>query len=254
MVSKQKSKWLLWTVCSILILSPILAACVLPISVVADFLTETLELSNDVFLGLVIEYATLSITFGLGVIVYLQSEKINNLEATQYDMFIGVEDVDYEFDFGNSFAIEKYSETFHVAHIFTTKRKALISHISIGEGKGKPLLIPLTFLTKNQSLITRLVFKGISIVVRERGTNVHDESYSNNGEGIRAILADGSTFTYGFGLIVPEESNIDEVFIRFDIETENQHGQTKMIQSCVQLRRIRKEEEFVLVASYSNTR
>lgn len=235
----------------VIIVFPVISVTLLSFPAVTNFVIYTLKATPESFLGLLFDYFSIAITLLLGVIVYFQSKKINSLEATQYDVFIGVEDIDYEFDFGSFWATDKSNADFRISHMFTSSKKALLSNIDIGEGRGKTILLPLVFVTKNNPLIVKLDFQKVIVEARTRTMVVCDKVFEHNEGVIKTILADNSRLTFGFGLTIPEKYNIDEIHLQFDIELENQSGYRQKLQSSVSLCRIREDDDFVLTSSCS---
>lgn len=252
MSKRKNNNFVLWVACGAVAVLPMIAIFILASPVISEYITKSLEISKETFLGLSLDYLSIFITLGLGVVVYLQSEKINSLEATQYDVFLGIEDVDYDYDFGNYFAVEDNNAEFHIAHIFTSSRKALFSSIGVGHGRGKSLLLPLTFVTKNNPLIVSLYFKKVKIVTKENQRKICDRTYENAGKEIKTILGDESRFVYGFGLIVPENSNINEIQLEFEVELQDQNGYIQTLQPSVWLHRVREKDDFILTSSTTN--
>lgn len=231
---------------------PVVLIAILPIPSISNLITKTLDTDNVTFLGLFLDYYSISITLILGIVVYYQSDRINNLEASQYNLYIGVDDLDYTFNFGNYFASDRCSSDFNISHIFTSSKKALRSTVNIGEGDGKTLLIPLVFITKNNPLIVSINFQSVDLLAREKNTTLCKETFHRSGGDIKTLLCDGSKFIFGFGLVIPESYNPDEIHLQFDVIVKDQNSNSQNMKTSVSLYRIKPEDDFVITSSNSN--
>lgn len=231
---------------------PVVLIAVLPMPLISNLITKTLNTDNVTFLGLFLDYYSISITLILGIVVYYQADRINNLEASQYNLYIGVEDLDYTFDFGGFFALDKYSSDFNISHIFTSSKKALRSTVNIGEGDGKTLLIPLVFITKNYPLIVSLNFLSVALLVREKNVTLCEDIFHRSDGDIKTLLYDSSKFVFGFGMVIPESYNPDEIHLQFDVIVKDQNSNSQNLKTNVSLYRIKQEEDFVITSSNSS--
>lgn len=234
-----------------ILLLPFILAKLLYNALVSEFITETLNTDKVSFLELVLDYFSISITLLLGIVVYYQSERINNLEASQYKLFLGVEGLDYEFNFGDCFASVRSDSEFQISHMFTMEKKVVMSTINIEKGAGKTLLLPLVFVTKNNSLIVSVNFKQVSIIIKESNIPIYKRTFHNTGDIINAILRDDSHFVFGFGMVIPERYSISEINIQFYIELEDQNTNLEKIQSSLSLYKSNEDGDFVLTSSRS---
>ena len=230
---------------------PIVLVVLLSIPAVASYISNTLKLDNESFIGFSIDYISLAISIFLGIIVYYQSQQINDLEMSQHDIYLGVENLDYAFDFGDYLAVDKTASSFNSAFFFSAEKKVILTNINVGINKGKPLLFPLVFITKNQPLIVSFSIKSIDVTVKENNITAYNGVHPIGGQPINAILKDDSRFIVGVGMIVPVEKCIDETHLCFLIEIENQNGHKQTIQSMVSLLRPNQESDFVITSSHS---
>lgn len=251
MYKNRNHRTLLITAGIITLVIPVGSIAILPIPFVSNLITKTLNTDNVTFLGLFLDYYSISITLILGIVVYYQSDRINNLEASQYNLYIGIEDLDYTFNFGNYFASDSCNGDFNISHIFTSTKKALRSTVNIGEGDGKPLLIPLVFVTKNSPLIVSINFRSVALVAKERKATLCMKTFYRSGGDIQTLLCDGSRFVFGFGLVIPESYNPDEIHLQFDIIANDQNSNSQNMKTSVSLYRINHENDFVITSSNS---
>lgn len=231
---------------------PIVLVAALSVPFVGNYITNTLKINNGSFISLAIDYISLAAPVILCVIVYYQSQQINDLEVSRCDIYLGVEGLDYTFDFGNYLAVDKTYSGFNSAHFFSAEKKVLLTNINIGTAKGKPMLLPLVFVTKNQPLIVSLKINSVNVIVKEKNFEIYNGAFTIGGEKINTILKDDSRFLVGFGMIVPFENTIDETHLNFMIEIENQNGHKQEICSKVSLLRTSEESDFVITSSYSS--
>lgn len=230
---------------------PIALVVLLSIPAVASYIANTLKVDNESFIGFTIDYISLAISIILGIIVYYQSQQINDLEVSQHDVYLGVENLDYSFDFGDYLTIDKTASNFNSAFFLSAEQKIILTNINVGSNKGKPLLFPLVFVTKNQPLIVSLSIKSIDVTVKEKNIIAYNGIHPIGGHPINTILKDDSRFIVGVGMIVPVEKSIDETNLSFLIEIENQNGHKQTIQSVVSLLRPNQESDFVITSSHS---
>lgn len=252
MYRNRRHRTLLITIGIITLVIPVVSIAILPIPFISNLITKTLNTDNVTFLGLFLDYYSISITLILGIVVYYQADRINNLEASQYNLYLGVEDLDYSFDFGSYFASDSCNSDFNISHIFTSSKKALRSTVNIGAGSGKSLLIPLVFITKNNPLIVSINFQSVALLVKERNSTLCNETFLRSGGDIKTLLCDGSRFVFGFGLVIPENYNPDEVHLQFNVIVKDQNGNSQNININVSLYRITHENDFVITSSTSN--
>ena len=234
---------------------PFLLIMVLSSEDVSGFLKGSLKISNAEAIDYILNYISLALSLVLGEVVYFQSQRINDLEASEYDVFLGVEDINYSFDFGEYvFAdIHKNKSEFFVTHIFKPNKKAIITSVNIGdEAPGNPELIPLVFITKNHPLIVSLYFRAVEVELLNEGKRVFIQEYKNRNKAIHTILGDESRFVLGFGMTTSHISIFDEVVLRFSVEVIDQNKRKQQISSTVVLNKGVDKLGYYLTSSYSS--
>lgn len=250
MGKKGKFPQLICIIC-VSILLPIAISLLIYCPSVNNFISDVLKTNRITFLEVVAQYLSISITLGLGIVVYNQSERINDLEASQYNLFLGVEDLDYGYDFGDCFASNHCKDDWYILYRFSANRRELMTSVNFGDGQGKAILLPLVFLTKNSQLITTLVLKDVSVYLKYKNNIVNNKTFTAPNGQINTILHDGCRFVLGFGIVMPEANCIDEIFLLFNVDLTDQHMRNTTIQIAVQLLKSSQSDEFALTSSQS---
>lgn len=235
----------------VVVAHPFVTMTLLSCPFVSDYISNKLKMETEPFLSLMLEYMSLIVPLFLGVVVYFQSEKINNLEATQYDVFIGIDGVENQFELNKYLVCDFQNEEFSISHYFTSSQKCIMSHINIGEGAGKPFVIPLTFVTKNFPLITSMDFQSVKINFKGGNRTIYQKTFKHNGGRINAILCDDSHFIWAFGMIIPDTWDVDALDIQFVGEIENQNCRKQIHTISASIYLTPNNEEFILASSSS---
>ena len=194
----------------------------------------------------------LSIVFSvfLGLIVYNQSQKINNLESSKFDLYIGVVGMG-EFD-GDIFLAEELSvpgETFGVFESFSDKLVANTFILSMGlpakeeldfkaikEAMPSPPRkelshikvtkpIALLFITKNQPLITSLQFSEIEVYF-DGELNLKKKGAE---QALHRIFADNSQFTIVIDLPTSPDNNVKDIEIILSVIISDQLSRVRKL-------------------------
>ena len=235
---------------SLIFLLPCLLVILLSSKEFTDLLTNTLAITNSEFIEICISYFSLAISLLLGVIVYFQSQRINELEITQYSTFLGVQEVDYSADLGNMVFSEEKRCGFWISHSFTSDKKVILAGVNIlRKGSAKSIVVPLVFVTKNQPLIVSLDFQKVTVKLMHCGKELCNRTFENDNEPIYALLSNESQFILGFGMLVSDEWEVDEINLVFQIDVKDQNRIGKKIESIVTLHKFGQRPGYYLTSS-----
>ncbi len=214
---------------------------------------NTLGITMGEVLDYLLSYISLIGSIFLGIVVYFQSQKINDLEETNYNCFLGIVDVDYNCDFGDCLWSDGTQNDFKIFHMFTSNRKVLISSIHLGDDPIKtPALLPLVFVTKNQPLIVSLKIEKVNVKLSHCDVVVSKENFVNKGSPVYALMEDGTHFVLGFGLMTSKSLSFDEIALEFDIVVEDQNFREHKINSSIRLNKSGSESDYYLTESRSH--
>ena len=250
MGKKEKFSQLICIVC-ISGLLPVAISLLVYCPSVNNFISNVLKTNRITFLEVIAQYLSISITLGLGIVVYNQSERINGLEASQYKLFLGVEDLDYGYTFGDCLASYQCEADWSISYRFSANRRELMTTVNFGTGQAKVIFLPLVFLTKNSQLITTLVLRDVSVSLKYKDDVVHDKIFTASNGQINTILHDGCRFVLGFGIVMPEANYVDEISLLFNVGLTDQHMRNTTIQIAAQLLKSSHSDEFALISSRS---
>lgn len=214
------------------------------------YISTTLDINNSEFIDICINYCSLSFSLLLGIVVYFQSQRINDLEITQYSTFLGVEDVDYSVDLGNRIFGQQAQSDFWVSHNFSSDRKVILAGVNLfRRGAAKSIVVPLVFITKNQPLIVSLHFQRVELQLMNRGTVICNQTLENVNSPIHSLLCNESRFVVGLGMLIPEDWIIDEISVKFIVELCDQNNHKENLMPIIHLRKFGPESRFNLISS-----
>lgn len=217
-----------------------------------DYLKNTLQLTNGEFAEVSIGFFSTAISLLLGIVVYFQAQRINEIEIKKNATYLGVQDVDYSVDFGNLLFGDNGQHGLIVSHNFTTNKKVIVTSVNfLRRGDPKSIVIPLVFITKNEPLIVSLDFKKVTVTLMEQGTQICSRSFESDNAPICSLLCDDSHFVVGFGMLLPREWNVDQIQLEFLINVEDQNGVTRKATPAVVLHSIGSASGFYLTSSKS---
>ena len=210
----------------IILAIPTVSLILLSNETVTEFIKNRLEITKGEAIDYILSFLSIAIPFLLGVVVYLQSQRINDLESTQFNTFIAVEDVDYSWVLSDHLFFDSIQSDFHVSYVFSSSQKFLLTSVDIGKGTSHtPLIIPLTFITKNNPLIVAVEYKSVDVVLLDNDRDVFRQKlYNQSQTPINTILKDDSRFVLGFGMIGSDAYSFNEVDLQFLIVLEDQNG------------------------------
>lgn len=206
---------------------------------------------------IVLSFFSVTVSLVLGIIVYFQSERINTLEASQYDVFLGVEKVDESTSFASEMIeISDNTENSSLgARLFETTHNdelKLYAHVQMSEQAQKTFL-PLSFVTRNTLLITSLCINRIGIRVEiQEGDNQKSKLSKDlqiSTAPIYRFLPNNSHFLLGINLHGVDKSTINKINISVDVIAEDQFGRKHSLK--IDLDMIKIDKELRLISSKS---
>ena len=158
------------------------------------------EITFYEILSIFVTVSSTVVSFIIAIVVYYQTQKSNDLEATNYSIFLGVDRIDENIHFGDEhvFVDTAYNDNEPkkacVSVMESTEKLSMCLNVS--QNCGEEIInIPLIFTTRNKPLITTLTFKKttieLSYISPEDNSKV--ENVFNN-VNIHRILKDESEF------------------------------------------------------------
>lgn len=210
--------------------------------------------------NIILSFTSIAVTLFLGIIVYFQSERINTLEASQYDVFLGVEKIGDATSFPsgmieiseNTNNLNLYAKLFETMH---NDELELYAHIQMST-QTQNTFLSLIFVTRNVVLITSLCFKGISVQIETSGSNNQDaklcKNFIINAIPVCRFLTDNSRFLFGISLHGVDKSKIEKIHISIDLVAEDQFGRSHS--SKVEFNMVKIDEELCLISSKSKSK
>lgn len=207
--------------------------------------------------NIVLSFTSILVSLMLGIIVYFQSERINTLEASQYDVFLGVEKIDDSTSFASEMIeiSEDSDDLSHYAKLFETvydDELEIYAHIQMSEQAQKSFL-PLLFTTRNALLITSLCFKRIGVQIEVQECNNRRYKLSKdlliNAIPVCRFLPDNSHFLLGISLHGVDKSKIEKANMSIELVAEDQFGRKHS--SKIELYMVRIDKELRLISSKS---
>lgn len=234
----------------VIVTLPIAICYLLSQAMVATYLNQILTETNSSFLQICIGYLSLATTLLLGVVVYFQSKRINDLEVSQHSSFLGILDIDYSADLENCIYAPNGQKGFIISYHFTDKNKRMLSSVDFsGGGQVKSVVLPLVFTTKNQQLITSIHYQSVEVDLRFAGKEIVSREFKSQCGPIYTLLDNESKFLLGFGMLMPVDWNVDEVELHFFVCLKDQNGVNKQIEIMATLQKSSNENGYCLVVS-----
>lgn len=234
----------------VIVMLPIVVCYLLSQAIVTTYLNQILTEPNSNFLQICVGYLSLATTLLLGVVVYFQSNRINDLEVAQYSSFLGILDVDYTVDLDNCIYVPNGQKGFIISYHFADKNKSMLSSVDFsGGGQVKSVVLPLVFTTKNQQLITSIHYKSVEVALRFAGTEIARRKFESKSGPIYALLDNESKFSLGFGMLMPDDWNADEVELHFSVCLKDQNGVNKQLEIVATLQKNGSGKGYCIVAS-----
>lgn len=235
----------------VVIAIPILIILLLSNENITNFIENDLKITKGQAIEYILTFISIAIPFLLGIVVYLQSQRINDLESTQYNTFIAIEDVDYSWELSDYLFYNNLKNKFYVSHVFSSSHKFLLTSINLcKDNTGKSLIIPLACVTKNNPLIVELEFQSVDVILRNDKIEILNKKLHNESPTIvNTILKDDSRFVLGFGMTVSNECLFNEIDLKFSLSLKDQNGNKNKFLLEVTLNKGNKEPTFYLSSS-----
>lgn len=198
----------------------------------------------DLF-NIAVGYASLFITILLGIIVYFQSERINNLEASQYDIFLGVEKIDPTLSLSSELTPItnnqlRSSDNVKVFKTIIGDESALFTHIHIHD-TATSVQIPFVFITRNTPLITSFDLNKIQLqldICPNGIVNHYKHSFDIDTDPTYRFLTDQSHFVVFLNLHGIALEDVIEIKVLFYLTVSDQLNRTPGFVSEVTLLQI----------------
>lgn len=196
-------------------------------------------------------YVSVGATLLLGIVTYQQSKKIDGLEGSKYDVYIGINGLDYSYAFP-TFLVEEHMPTddFLIMQDVSNGKKNFFTSLKIGgEKSSKPVFIPLVFTTKNQPLIVSLDFQKISLAVLATDQVEYKQRFINTMGPSYWQLENDSRFIVGIGMMLPSSLEIDQLALTIQLVATDQLERQNQFNITVKLKSI--EKRYHLISSQS---
>lgn len=205
---------------------------------------------------IVLSYFSIFVTIMLSIFVYWQAERINKLEAAQYDVFLGAEKLDCSRSIGTELLLLSQSRVLSKVKVFETtvnNQFGLVANISLQEG-DESLQLPFLFITRNTPLITALQIKRIDLKIKYYSNskkNDFKQSFSVYVNPIYRFLSDGSEFALMFSINGVDRKHIEKVKIKVHFDVEDQIKRNHSIESEMEVEQ--RYSELCMISSRSYT-
>lgn len=188
---------------------------------------------------IILSFISLFVTIILGVIVYQQSDRINSLEATQYSVFLGANQLDLSLPMGTEFLLlskkTDRQSRIKLFQIVDSEDLGLQVNISLSEGSNS-IDLPFRLITRNTPLITSIDLERIALRIRYvRDSNRCDytDDFPVNSMPINRFIEDQSNFTLRILLNGVPTSQIRRVFLKFKFRLGDQYGREHVIENTM---------------------
>lgn len=237
-------------------------------------LSKVTELNTASSIGeisdIVLSYFSIFVSIMLGIVVYWQAERINKLESTQYDVFLGAEKLHCGASIGTQLLLLSKKNSHSQITLFETKFNncfGLLANISLQEEintkqerddspQDRTDNLPLTFLfvTRNTPLITSLQVKQIDLTIQHYSESKKKDivkKYPIDANPVFIFLSDKSEFNVCLSVNGVEKKHIETVKIRILYEVEDQLERTHSIMSEIVVEQI--DGEICMISSKSNS-
>ena len=213
---------ILWhmVVVAVLAVLPVVLLFVVSVDTVAEFIQNELHTEPYQIFDSSISYLSLAVTVLLGIVVYEQAQKINDLESSQYEVFLGATGLDNDYSLGDVLLMENnhLDSDFHPIQSYDNVGKSFLANLQTDFGPPeKAMLFPLIFVIKSSTLITTLIFQKIIFEISAEGMIFGRKEFTSNAEPIHELFEDNSKFVFTMGTMIPESLKIEEVKITLDV-------------------------------------
>lgn len=207
---------------------------------------------------ILLNFSSIAVSILLGIFVYFQSERINALEATQYDVFLGVEKIDNSISLATEMVLLSKNNTdlSHYAKLFETTCAddlALYAYVHIADNSEKTFL-PFVFVTRNTPLITAIHINKVFLDIdyqehHSQGKKNSKKDFLVDALPIYKFLSDQSRFVLGLGIHGVDKSKIEKADVRIELVAEDQLGRKHS--KKIELAMVRIDKEIRLISSKS---
>ena len=248
MPSKSKNSYAIIVI--VLIALPICFLYFINIDNVTNYLKCNLSMEPHQLFESSINYLSLAATILLGIIVYKQEQKINDLQSSQYEVFLGVVGLDNEYSIGDFLLAENYPSScgFLTVHSFGNSAKCFLTSLQFDSPNNQNFeVIPLVFLVKSYTLITGIHFEKISMEIFSRTSTHFQKEFESKDSPIYEVFEDAAKFSLGVGIALPEEVEIDEIKFVFSVTINDQICRVHKKQIEVKLKKI--NDEYLISSS-----
>lgn len=212
-------------VVAVLAILPIVLLFVVNINIVAEFIQHKFNTEPYQIFESSINYLSLAVTVLLGIVVYEQAQKINNLEISQYEVFLGVTGLDNDYSMGDVLLMENshLESGFQLVHSYGNTAKSFLTNLQLDIGpREKVILFPLMFVVKSSTLITALLFQKIALEISAGELTSGRKEFIGDAEPIYELFEDNSKFVFAIGTMIPKNLEIEEVIVTLDITVNDQ--------------------------------
>ncbi len=194
---------------------------------------------NDIA-GLIAQYYSIFLTLILGIVVFLQTEKINALEKKDYDFYIGVNRVENKLELGDTFFIPNVEPicldtTFGFTHNIYNDKVMYFININLGDTSNNFKIIPINLITKNKLMISSIHFNEMSFKINFNDSNIAplEKKFKGSDAVIFGCFDNNSEILVGIGLNMPKHcADMFSVDITMQLDIKDQYENiTKFIVS-----------------------
>lgn len=236
----------------VLLILPILLVYFWIHSNMGSYIQEHLQINLQGLFDSLTSYLSMGFALLLGIIVYYQSQKINDLTSSQYELFICATDLDYSHALSNVLIEEPSAlSDFSIKQSSIDGRRNFFTHLNTTfQEKQQPVFIPLSFVTKNQPIIVSLAFQDISFALVSQDGQVKKQIFHSQGEKIYCMFEDNTNFLLGIGMMIPGAITIDELNLELCVNATDQIGRITKFKIAVRLKNV--EKHLHLVSSQTN--
>lgn len=226
------------------------------ISVLNSFLKEHPEIEPLDLFNSVTDYLYLGVTLFLGVIVYQQSQKINSLESSQYDIFIGTDGLDDSLTPLSDILVENIEDRsdFFIKQGISDGKMNFLTYLKTNlPNKQRFMFLPISFVTRNRPVIVSLKFSEISLtIVESSGKKSGPQKFFNRAGPIHWIFENNSRFLLGIGFMLPEDMRVEQILLQIHVNAADQLGRITPLTISITLQNV-DEHLYLLSAQTKRT-
>lgn len=219
-----------------------------------DFLKNHPNIDILTLFNAIIDYLSLGITLLLGVIVYRQSQKINDLESSQYDVFIGATGLDHSLAPLSGILVENSADRSDFFVKQSVEAKSFFTHLKTNfPDRHRQVFLPIVSVTRNHPLIVSLKFSEIQMVIVEsNGKKTVPQKFLNRADPIYGIFEDNTQFLFGIDFMLPDRMRVGQVLLRLYIDAADQIGRVTPLEIAIQMQAV--DKHLHLVSSQTKRR